>query len=65
MQREIEIMRPLTHKNIVTMLDSFETEREVHFHYNPTFFIMKWEIKEIFQMLSEIRTGCLNASASY
>ena len=45
MQREIEIMRPLTHKNIVTMLDSFETEREVHFHYNPAFFIMKWEIK--------------------
>ena len=43
MQREIEIMRPLTHKNIVTMLDSFETEREVH--YNPTFFVMKWEIK--------------------
>lgn len=45
LQREIEIMRPLTHKSIVTMLDSFETEREVHFHYNPTFFIMKWEIK--------------------
>lgn len=43
LQREIEIMRPLTHKNIVTMLDSFETEREVH--YNPTFFVMKWEIK--------------------
>ena len=49
MQREIEIMRPLTHKNIVTMLDSFETEREVHFHYNPTFFIMKWEINRYFK----------------
>lgn len=29
LQREIEIMRNLKHKNIVSMLDSFETEREV------------------------------------
>ena len=45
LQREIEIMRPLTHKNIVTMLDSFETEREVHFPYSPAVLMMKLEIK--------------------
>ena len=45
LQREIEIMRPLTHKNIVTMLDSFETEREVHFPYSLAVLMMKLEIK--------------------
>lgn len=31
LQREIEIMRGLRHPNIVHMLDSFETDKEVHF----------------------------------
>lgn len=30
LQREIEIMRGLRHPNIVHMLDSFETDKEVH-----------------------------------
>ena len=29
LQREIEIMQHLKHKNIVSLLDSFETEKEV------------------------------------
>lgn len=31
LQREIEIMRGLRHPNIVHMLDSFETDKEVYF----------------------------------
>ncbi len=29
LQREIDIMRRLKHKNIVSLLDSFETDKEV------------------------------------
>lgn len=29
LRKEIEIMRPLRHPNIVQMLDSFETDKEV------------------------------------
>ena len=36
LQREIEIMRGLRHPNIVHMLDSFETDKEVHFGLGVT-----------------------------
>ena len=33
LRREIEIMRTLHHPNIIEMLDSFETDKEVCLHY--------------------------------
>lgn len=37
LQREIEIMRGLRHPNIVHMLDSFETDKEVPFGFGSLF----------------------------
>lgn len=46
LQREIEIMRNLKHKNIVSMLDSFETEREVCV-------VIEYAEGELFQVLED------------
>jgi len=39
LRKEIDIMRQLRHSNIVQMLDSFETDKEVIFDFLITNFI--------------------------
>ena len=43
LRREIEIMRNLHHENIIEMLDSFETDKEVKYYH---VFLSKRALKE-------------------
>ena len=44
LQREIDIMRNLEHENIIKLLDSFETPKEVSHNFD-TCIQVKWPIK--------------------
>ena len=40
LRREIDIMRALHHENIIEMLDSFETDKEVYYCYVQNYYDM-------------------------